>query len=493
MIGVAALLLAAVPQDAALPPEPPAFAVREIEGWTAHVGSAALAEHPAEMETALAHLRWQLHQTAQVLPAAALVAVRALPVWVEHETQTACMSFHPARQWLLDHGYSPPEVPSVVEVGNARTFVAWTHEQPWMVLHELAHGFDFVSIGRGERYGEARFDALWQEVVAGGRYEAVRHWAGGEERHYALSNPMEHFAEATEAYFGINDFCPFVRAELREHDPATARAIEERWGVDVAAQRKLEAGLAAALEAEKERPRWPGGLRERAGIARERSAEPSGDAPRGIEEAGAGIPAQPLSPVWSPDVDGWRIDLRGDLAGALAESVRAEIARELHLAGRYLPAAACARLREYGGNGHIDVWSDLQAIPYVDGRWGWPVMGHARNFLAWAAIEPCILIRELSALWYELELSGDPAAAAAVQEALARARSGGRYDSVLRFDGRRVLHPALRDERTFFAEMSEAYFLGNDHFPFVRAELKNHDRATYDLLERLWRAAEEER
>ena len=41
---------------------------------------------------------------------------------------------------------------------------------------------------------------------------------------------MEYFAEATEANFGANDFYPFVRAELREHDPEAYALTESIWG-----------------------------------------------------------------------------------------------------------------------------------------------------------------------------------------------------------------------------------------------------------------------
>ena len=49
-------------------------------------------------------------------------------------------------------------------------------------------------------------------------------------RHYALTNHKEFFAEMTEAYFGVNDFFPFVRAELRRHDEATFLMLQEIWG-----------------------------------------------------------------------------------------------------------------------------------------------------------------------------------------------------------------------------------------------------------------------
>jgi hypothetical protein len=59
----------------------------------------------------------------------------------------------------------------------------------------------------------------------------VLHVRGEKRRHYALNNDQEYFAEATEAYFGTNDFYPFVRGELKEHDPKMVELLEAVWGV----------------------------------------------------------------------------------------------------------------------------------------------------------------------------------------------------------------------------------------------------------------------
>ena len=45
-----------------------------------------------------------------------------------------------------------------------------------------------------------------------------------------MNNAKEYFAESTEAYLGVNDFYPFVRAELREHDPDMFRIMQNIWG-----------------------------------------------------------------------------------------------------------------------------------------------------------------------------------------------------------------------------------------------------------------------
>jgi hypothetical protein len=40
---------------------------------------------------------------------------------------------------------------------------------------------------------------------------------------------MEYFAEASEAWFGTNDFYPYVKSELEEHDPAIAALLGRVW------------------------------------------------------------------------------------------------------------------------------------------------------------------------------------------------------------------------------------------------------------------------
>ncbi len=53
---------------------------------------------------------------------------------------------------------------------------------------------------------------------------------GRQVSHYALTNHKEYFAEGTEAFFYRNDFYPFVRAELKLHDPALHDLLADIWG-----------------------------------------------------------------------------------------------------------------------------------------------------------------------------------------------------------------------------------------------------------------------
>jgi hypothetical protein len=40
---------------------------------------------------------------------------------------------------------------------------------------------------------------------------------------------MEYFAESSEAFFGKNDFYPFVRSELKQHDPEMFELLKTLW------------------------------------------------------------------------------------------------------------------------------------------------------------------------------------------------------------------------------------------------------------------------
>ena len=68
-------------------------------------------------------------------------------------------------------------------------------------------------------------------------YENVLRRNGRRERHYAMNNPKEYFAEATETFFGTNDLYPFVRTELKEHDPEMFAVLRETWEIELKAAR----------------------------------------------------------------------------------------------------------------------------------------------------------------------------------------------------------------------------------------------------------------
>lgn len=205
----------------------PDYTVFSIEGWSVPVHREALADREAWL-AARRELESQLYRVARVVPDVPLAKLRKVQIWVHRTSpETRCMAYHPGAQWLLEHKMNPA-MEKHVEIGNLRAFVDWTYEQPWMVLHELAHAYHDRFMEKG--FENPEVSAALKTAMDAKRYDSVLHWNGSDARHYAATNPMEYFAEATEAYFGQNDFYPFVRAELMRHDPEGYALMERAWG-----------------------------------------------------------------------------------------------------------------------------------------------------------------------------------------------------------------------------------------------------------------------
>jgi hypothetical protein len=214
----------------ALPPFTPTvgYEKRSVEGWTVRVHKDLLAgEHRELCSDAVRELEVQLYHIRRAVPAKAVGRLQEVVFWLEYRNprqDTAC--YHPSRGWLEAHGYNP-EKAKAVEIGNAAVFLDYARHQPWMVLHELAHAYHDQVLG----WEHPKVKAAFEQAAKGGTYEKVLIWDGRIARHYAMTNVMEYFAEDSEAYFGTNDIYPFVRAELKQHDPAMYGVLRELWGV----------------------------------------------------------------------------------------------------------------------------------------------------------------------------------------------------------------------------------------------------------------------
>mgnify|MGYP002050158810 CR=1 FL=1 len=75
---------------------------------------------------------------------------------------------------------------------------------------------------------------------------------------------------------------------------------------------------------------------------------------------------------------------------------------------------------------------------------------------------------------------------ARVLKAFRAARAAKPYEDVLAHTGRRVRHYALTNHKEYFAEATEAYLYRNDFYPFVAAELKEHDPKAFAVMKKIW-------
>lgn len=206
------------------------YEVRDVNGWKVFLNSRFEQTEPEICAETLLLLQHQLYQIERMVPAPAVKKIREIAVWVElDEPHHPCMCYHPDPGWLKSHDMNP-EKARCIEIANARNFLTWTKQQPWMVFHELAHGYhhQFVQDGYDNQELAEALKVAREEKL----YDEVLHINGRTERHYALTNQMEYFAEQSEACFGTNDFYPFVKSELQKHDPRMFALVRKLWGVE---------------------------------------------------------------------------------------------------------------------------------------------------------------------------------------------------------------------------------------------------------------------
>jgi hypothetical protein len=217
-------------EEKPVPAKPASHTVREIEGWHVRIDDRLLSGDGKDLgERTLRLLACRLCQITFVLPADKVQRLREVPIQLDlthgklHPAQ-----YHPSAGWLRDNGYDEA-LARCVHIPDAAAYASDEHQriQPWSVLHELAHAFHDQVLD----FENPEIKAAWEKFRDSGRYQLVLHTSGRQREHYALTNAKEFFAEMTEAYFGVNDFYPFNRAELQRDEPELAGLMGKWWGV----------------------------------------------------------------------------------------------------------------------------------------------------------------------------------------------------------------------------------------------------------------------
>jgi hypothetical protein len=208
--------------------QPAARTARDLEGWTVRIDNRLLEPPHEELgRQALRFLEAKLVEIRAVVPAEPLAELQKVVIVLDLECDgLGAMQYHPNADWLAEHGY-PRELAKCVHLPQAADVATRRNinEQPWVILHELAHAYHDQVLG----FDEPRIAAAYDQFKASGRGDAALLYDGTRVRHYGLTDPKEFFAEMTEAYFGSNDFYPFNRAELKESEPRLYELLERIW------------------------------------------------------------------------------------------------------------------------------------------------------------------------------------------------------------------------------------------------------------------------
>lgn len=225
------LTLVAFDISACLAADEPTFydpVEKQIEGWMVKVDPLLLTKENEEVATqAFTALANHLQRVKYIVPKDRCEQLQKLPIWLELKGALGSMQYHPDRGWLLANKHDP-RLEKHVHIPQAKELYdphMWA-KHPYVVLHELAHAYHDQMLS----FDNAEVIAAYDNAAEKKLYEEVLLYTGQKVRHYGLTNHKEYFAESTEAYFGVNDFYPFVRAELKEHDPTMFALLEKIWG-----------------------------------------------------------------------------------------------------------------------------------------------------------------------------------------------------------------------------------------------------------------------
>ena len=194
----------------------------DIQGWKLHADPTILGT--SEWEACKTHINFQLFMIKNTLPKEIVERMQKVPIFfdgVARARASAC--YHPSLSWLKANGYDPRKAKSV-ELSNPKSLIRSFMGQPCVMLHELAHAYHDQVLG----FNYAPIVETYKKAMETKKYDQVLRPRGTRKvKHYAASNHKEYFAEAVEAYFGTNDYYPFVRSELKEFDPAMHDLVEK--------------------------------------------------------------------------------------------------------------------------------------------------------------------------------------------------------------------------------------------------------------------------
>jgi alpha-L-fucosidase 2 len=215
-------------EKSSLPP-PASRTTQSIQGWNVQVDDRLLAPPHNEVGSrALKMLDAKLVDITYVVPGDNLKKLQAVTIVLDlAHGPLHNMQYHPGADWLVEHGYSAKLV-KCVHIPEAKDLLTsrCINEQPWVVLHELAHAYHDLVLG----FEEPRVMQAFENFRKSGRGDNALLYNGKRVRHYGLTDQKEFFAEMTEAYFGVDDFFPFNAAELMTSEPEIFELMKAIWG-----------------------------------------------------------------------------------------------------------------------------------------------------------------------------------------------------------------------------------------------------------------------
>ena len=356
-----------------------------------------------------------------------------------------------------------------------------------ILIHEFAHNIHLRGLVNVDPTFDPRLKAAYEAAMKAGL------WKGK----YASVNHHEYFAEGVQSWFDDNRENDHdhnhvdTRAELLDYDARLAAICREVFGDTELTYTKPETRLTGHLAgydpAKAPTFVWPEHLEKTKALIRGNAVA------RGAAAEGSRV------------IEGWSVHLRPILLRDepdLTAKALALLQVQLEEIVRVVPAPALAELRE------VPLWfsPEYAGVPpraEYHGNVDWlesngrdPAMAkgveftNIRIFEAETKRMPNFALHELAHAYHDRVLPmgfANPE----IRKAYQTAKEGGTYDRVERWRGNGKPNTvesayAMTSSSEYFAEATEGYFSRNDFFPFTLDELRGHDPAMVEVLERAW-------
>lgn len=189
-------------------------------------------------QEAVKYMKEDLDHIVSIIPEDALTVMRKNPIWMERNNKhnSSAAWYHTWEGYPESIG-DIKEKGKCVEITNYDYYISWTDiNQPLMVLHELCHLYHDQGLGgeNNQVIKQAYQNAKEKELYKTGWYRANTNYTQPNQWTkvtdvYCMVTVWEYFAELCEAYWGENDYYPFNKEQLKEHDPVGFAMMESIW------------------------------------------------------------------------------------------------------------------------------------------------------------------------------------------------------------------------------------------------------------------------
>jgi hypothetical protein len=195
-----------------------------LEGWKVYIEQSLVDKNDPRVFKALRILRNKLSDVKNVMPNQYISQLQDVPLWLSRNNgDNVEYYFFETRVY---RGGISPKMLGGIEFQNIDHFLEMIEIMPGLVIHEFAHAYHKNNYNKIDKaimraFNNSQTEKLYKQT------SSKRNHRGSAV--YASTNAFEYFADLTAMYYGVNEYYPYNRADLKKYDSVGYEMIEEVW------------------------------------------------------------------------------------------------------------------------------------------------------------------------------------------------------------------------------------------------------------------------